>query len=140
MAGSRQIINLKYDHLRPEKTAIDTMKKLGMKSGSKQAIENGITTKTENMLGGTTSMTNPLIRLSAIEEDYVLSQLVQKNFEIRRGQSIFQSKTKRSKINGFQDKKIIPPIGLYEHKFNEKDGKNISRAEEESGLAEGLNE
>lgn len=61
------------------------MKKLGMKSGSKQAIDNGITTKTENMLGGTTSMTNPQIRLSKIEEDYVLSQLVQKNFEIRRG-------------------------------------------------------
>ena len=56
-----------------------------MKSGSKQAIDNGITTKTENMLGGTTSMTNPQIRLSKHEEDYVLSQLVQKNFEIRRG-------------------------------------------------------
>lgn len=48
------------------------MKKLGMLSGSKQAIENGITTTTEKLLGGGTK-TNPNIRLSAKEEEYVLS-------------------------------------------------------------------
>ena len=120
LSSSNQIVDLRYDHLRPENTAVETMKKLGMMSGSKQAIDNGITTQTENMLGGFASKTNPAIRLTTKEEDYVLSQLIQKNFEHRRGLSIFQSKTGRSKINGYEHKKVIPPVGLYEHKFNKK--------------------
>jgi hypothetical protein len=68
------------------------MKKLGMLSGSKQAIENGITTTTEKILGGGTK-TNPNIRLSMKEEEYVLSQLMQRNFDKRRGLSVFLSKT-----------------------------------------------
>lgn len=51
------------------------MRKLGMLSGSKQAIENGITTTTEKLLGGGT-MTNPSMRLSDKEHEYVLSQLI----------------------------------------------------------------
>ena len=41
---SDQVLDLRYDHLRPENIALQTMKKLGMTSGSKQAVENGITT------------------------------------------------------------------------------------------------
>jgi len=72
LAGSDQVLDLRYDHLRAENTALETMKKLGMMSGSKQAVENGITTVTENMLGGA-SKTNPTVRLTAKEEEYVLS-------------------------------------------------------------------
>jgi hypothetical protein len=41
------------------------LKKLGIISGSKQAIDNGITTQTENILSGYTSISNPMVRLSA---------------------------------------------------------------------------
>lgn len=97
-----------------------------MLSGSKQAIENGITTTTEKILGGGTK-TNPNIRLSMKEEEYVLSQLMQRNFDKRRGLSVFLSKTQRSNINaqiinmnGLEQKKVVPPVGIYEHKFNKK--------------------
>jgi hypothetical protein len=40
------LINLKYDHLQGEQT-LQNMKRMGMLSGSTQAIEQGITTKTE---------------------------------------------------------------------------------------------
>lgn len=59
---SDQVINLDYDHLTNDRN-VAVMKKLGMLSGSKQAIENGITTTTEKLLGGGTK-TNPNIRLS----------------------------------------------------------------------------
>ena len=95
------------------------MKKLGMMSGSKEAQQNGITTQTEKIICGG-AKTNPGTRLTTKEEEYVISQLIQKNFDKRRGISVFQSKTQRSKINGFNDKKIIPPIGIYEHQFNKK--------------------
>lgn len=71
LEASDQIINLDYDHLTIDRNMV-AMKKLGMLSGSKQAIENGITTTTEKLLGGGTK-TNPNIRLSAKEEEYVLS-------------------------------------------------------------------
>jgi hypothetical protein len=68
---SDQVINLDYDHLTNDRN-VAAMKKLGMLSGSKQAIENGITTTTEKLLGGGTK-TNPNIRLSQKEEEYVIS-------------------------------------------------------------------
>lgn len=71
---SDQIINLDFDHLTQDRN-ITAMKKLGMLSGSKQAIENGITTTTEKLLGGG-NITNPNIRLSTKEEEYVLSQIM----------------------------------------------------------------
>ncbi len=46
LANSEMLINLKYDHLQGEQT-LQNMKKMGMLSGSTQAIEQGITTKTE---------------------------------------------------------------------------------------------
>lgn len=41
---------------------------------------------------------------------------MQKNFDIRRNQPTFKSKTGRSKITG-NKKFVVPPVGLYEHKF-----------------------
>jgi hypothetical protein len=49
-----------------------TMKKLGLLSGTKHAIEAGITTQTETLLGGG-AKTNPHLRLNNKEEEYVLS-------------------------------------------------------------------
>jgi hypothetical protein len=106
------------------------MKKQGMMSGSKQAIENGITTTTEKLLGGGT-MTNPSIRLSEKEQEYVLSQLIQRNYDKRRGIACFNSRTLRSKINGMEYKKVVPPLGIYEHKFNTKHSKKVENKAEE---------
>ena len=96
--------------------AINNMRKQGLFSGSKQAQEHGITTQTEKILGSG-NKTNPGIRLSVKEEEYVLSQLIQKNFDKRRGLSVFNSKTKRLQLMG--QYKLGPPIGIYEHKFNQ---------------------
>jgi hypothetical protein len=71
LKNSNQVVNLHYDHLRDD-SQVQNMRKLGMLSGSKQAIENGITTTTEKLLGGGT-MTNPATRLSDKEQEYVLS-------------------------------------------------------------------
>ena len=87
LSMSDQVVNLDYDHLTNDRN-VAAMKKLGMLSGSKQAIENGITTTTEKLLGGGTK-TNPNIRLSQKEEEYVISQLMQRNFDKRRGLSVF---------------------------------------------------
>jgi len=91
LCQSNQVVNLKYDHLKGDAILVN-MKKLGMLSGSKQAYENGITTQTEKILGSG-NQTNPNIRLSAKEEEYVLSQLIQRNFDRRRGLSCFNSKS-----------------------------------------------
>ena len=48
------------------------MRKLGLLSGSKHAIENGVATQTENILGGG-GKSNPRMQLSQKEEDYILS-------------------------------------------------------------------
>ena len=112
---SDQVINLDFDHLTQDRQ-VAAMKKLGMLSGSKQAIENGITTTTEKLLGGGTK-TNPNIRLSQKEEEYVISQLMQRNFDKRRGLSVFLSKTQRKEINADDKKKVGPPVGIYEHGF-----------------------
>ena len=48
------------------------MRKLGLLSGSKHAIENGVTTQTENILGGG-GKSNPRMQLSYKEVDYVIS-------------------------------------------------------------------
>lgn len=114
LAGSKQVINLKYDHINGDQ-AITNMKKQGMLSGSKQAYENGITTQTEKILCSG-NQTNPNIRLSAKEEEYVLSQLIQRNFDKRRGLSVFNSKSKRSSL--LKAKGLAPPVGIYEHQFN----------------------
>ena len=92
------------------------MRRQGLFSGSEQAKEHGITTQTEKILGSG-AQTNPMIRMSVKEEEYVLSQLIQKNFEKRRGLSVFNSKTARLQALGH--KQFGPPIGLYEHKFNQ---------------------
>lgn len=65
LKNSQQLINLHYDHLKDDQNH-QNMKKLGLLSGSKQAIDNGVTTITETLLGGGT-MTNPNIRLSEKE-------------------------------------------------------------------------
>lgn len=113
--SSKQLINLKYDHLKGDQ-AMHIMKKQGMLSGSKQAYENGITTQTEKILCSG-NQTNPNIRLSAKEEEYVLSQLIQRNFDKRRGLSVFNSKSKRTTL--VKDDKQQPPVGIYEHQFNQ---------------------
>lgn len=64
---------------------------------------------------GSGSTTNPNLRLSIKEEEYVLSQLIQRNYDKRRGLAAFRSTTKRPPISG--KKHTVPPIGLYEHKF-----------------------
>jgi len=110
-------VNLSYNHLQAQN---DHMKKLGLLSGTKHAIEAGITTQTERLLDGG-AKTNPGLRLNYKEEEYVLSQLMQKNFDARKGQAVFKSKTGRSKINGAKGNSAIPPVGLYEHKFGNND-------------------
>jgi hypothetical protein len=37
----------------------------------------------------------------------------------------------RSQINGKEHKKIIPPLGIYEHKFNTKSAHKLERIKEE---------
>ena len=87
------------------------MKKLGLLSGSKHAIENGVTTTTEQVLGGG-GKSNPRMLLNNKEEDYVISQLIQKNFDTRRGLSVFKSKTGRTSfISKARKGTQIPPIG-----------------------------
>ena len=90
-----------------------------MMSGSRQAYENGITTQTEEILCSG-NQTNPSIRLNAKEEEYVLSQLIQRNFDKRRGLSVFTSKSKRSSM--LKVDKQAPPVGLYEHEFGQPTG------------------
>ena len=92
------MVNLKFNHLMVDHNN-QTMKKLGLLSGTKHAIEAGITTQTETLLGGG-AKTNPHLRLNNKEEEYVLSQLMQKNYDIRNSQAVFKSKTGRSKIDG----------------------------------------
>lgn len=92
------------------------MKKLGLLSGTKHAIEAGITTQTERLLDGG-AKTNPGLRLNYKEEEYVLSQLMQRNFDVRKGQAVFKSKTGRCDISGKKGNTSVPPVGLYEHKF-----------------------
>ena len=60
--------------IRPETPDTKTTSKL-MLSGSKQAYDNGITTQTEKILCSG-NQTNPNIRLSTKEEEYVISQLM----------------------------------------------------------------
>jgi hypothetical protein len=93
------------------------MRKLGLLSGSKHAIENGVTTQTEKIIGGG-GKSNPRMQLSYKEEDYVISQLIQKNYDTRRGLSVFKSKTGRSSLIQSQGAKRgaqVPPLGQYEH-------------------------
>lgn len=90
------------------------MKKLGIVTGTQAARDNGITTVSEKVLGSG-SATNPNLRLTQKEEEYVLSQLIQRNFEKRRGNAAFRSTASRPDING--KKHVVPPLGLYEHKF-----------------------
>ena len=119
MANSNQFLNLNFDHLQAEQAG-EKMKKLGLLSGSKNAIENGVTTQTEKVVGGG-GKSNPRMQLTQREEDYVISQLIQKNFDTRRGLSVFKSKTGRSSIiktQGSKRSSQIPPIGQYEHQFN----------------------
>ena len=98
LRDSTQLVNLKFNHLMVDHNN-QTMKKLGLLSGTKHAIEAGITTQTETLLGGG-AKTNPHLRLNNKEEEYVLSQLMQKNYDIRNSQAVFKSKTGRSKIDG----------------------------------------
>lgn len=98
--------------------------KLGLRKGNKHAMEQGITTQTEALVEGG-AKTNPQLRLSSKEQEYVLGQLMQKNYDIRSGQSVFKSKTGRTTLGGnslFQ----APPVGLYEHKFNKGKTHNTS--------------
>lgn len=74
--------------------------KLGLRKGNKAALDQGITTKTEALVAEGGAKTNPHLRLSSKEQEYVLGQLMQKNYDIRSGQSIFKSKTGRSKLGG----------------------------------------
>jgi hypothetical protein len=127
LANSEMLINLKYDHLQGEQT-LQNMKKMGMLSGSTQAIEQGITTKTEQILCGG-KKTNPQLRLTEKEEEFVLSQLIQMNYDRRRGQSVFKSKTGRSNFTNL--KTGAPPVGFYEHKFANT-GLSLSRDERHS--------
>ena len=53
-------------------------------------------------------------RLNQREQEYVLSQVIQQNFDKRRGLSVFQSKSART---SFAPKSQAPPVGIYEHKF-----------------------
>ena len=115
LRDSTQLVNLKFNHLMVDQNN-QTMKKLGLLSGTKHAIEAGITTQTETLLGGG-AKTNPHLRLNNKEEEYVLSQLMQKNYDIRNSQAVFKSKTGRSKIDG-NKQFMVPPVGLYEHQFN----------------------
>jgi hypothetical protein len=124
---SSKVIKLSYDHLKDDAN-VQQMLKLGMMSGSKQAIEQGITTTTELLLGGG-KMTNPNIRLSNKEQDYVLSQLMQRNFDKRRGISVFNSKTVRTQINGNDSKKVIPPVGIYEHKYAARSAQKLEKTD-----------
>jgi hypothetical protein len=113
LSQSNQLVNLSYNHLQPQN---DHMKKLGLLSGTKHAIEAGITTQTERLLDGG-AKTNPGLRLNYKEEEYVLSQLMQKNYDVRKGQAVFKSKTGRCDISGKKGNTSVPPVGLYEHKF-----------------------
>jgi hypothetical protein len=45
---------------------------------------------------------------------------MQKNFEKRRGISFFNSTTKRPDVNESERKKIAPPVGLYDPKFESR--------------------
>ena len=130
---STQVVSLKYDHLSPGK-AMENARKLGLLSGTKQAIAQGITTKTEIVLG-TGAKTNPDMRLNYKEQEYVLSQLLQKNYENRQGFSVFKSKTGRSAF--IKSKNNNPPCGFYEQKF--ENGRNTTsrqpRVYTESSLA-----
>ena len=71
LKNSKQVINLKFDHLKGDQS-LNNMRKQGLFSGSKQAYEHGITTQTEKLLGSG-NQTNPTIRLTNREEEYVLS-------------------------------------------------------------------
>ena len=42
---------------------------------------------------------------------------MQRNFDKRRGLSVFLSKTQRKEINADDKKKVGPPVGIYEHGF-----------------------
>jgi len=109
------MVCLNKDHLFPDQN-FNNARKLGLLSGTKPAIEQGITTQVETLLG-TGAMTNNNVRLSTKEEEYVLSQLMQKNFDARTGQAVFKSLTGRTT---FKDKKagtINPPMGFYEPQF-----------------------
>ena len=87
-------------------------------SGSKHAIENGVTTQTEKMIGGG-GKSNPNLQLNNKEQEYVISQLIQKNYDTRRGLSVFKSRTGRSSlIQGVHRGSQIPPVGQYEHQYN----------------------
>ena len=69
---SGQVNNLKFDHLRRGDTKDENMKKLGIVTGTQAARDNGITTVSEKVLGSG-SATNPNLRLTQKEEEYVLS-------------------------------------------------------------------
>lgn len=92
-------------------------------SGTKEAIQYGITTQTEMMIGSGCN-SNPKIRLNDEEEKYIISHLIQKNFDKRRGLSAFKSKTKRSIIGQKKPYVVIPnnipPPGFYLPKYVNK--------------------
>ena len=114
LTKSTQVLNLKYDHLKPEQSAINKQMQKVL-SGSKEGAKSGITTQTERMVGKG-CLSNHAIRLSAIEKDYVISQLMQRNFDKRRGLHIFKSATKRSELNQKKNY-VVPPVGFYNQGF-----------------------
>jgi hypothetical protein len=87
LAKSNAVISLKYDHLN------DAHKPQAI-IGTKRATELGITTMSENFLQRGKS--NGKSRLNKREQEYVLSQIIQHNFDKRRGLSVFQSKSART--------------------------------------------
>lgn len=80
LAKSNQYINLKYDHM-------NTAHKAQAVLGTTRAEELGITTMSENFLKK--GKTNMKMRLNQREQEYVLSQVIQSNFDKRRGLSVF---------------------------------------------------
>ena len=58
------------------------------------------------------------MRLNTKEQEYVISQLMQKNYDNRQGYSSFKSKTIRSTFTDSKSMQNNPPPGLYEPKFN----------------------
>ena len=87
LAKSNAVISLKYDHL-------NYAHKPQAIIGTKRATELGITTMSENFLQRGKS--NGKSRLNKREQEYVLSQIIQHNFDKRRGLSVFQSKSART--------------------------------------------